>query len=252
MTTEIATIELTDIGLDERAQKVYLALLELGVDSVQNIAKKAAVERTGVYGVLVELIRLGLVSETKVGKKRAFVAENPARLSQLAAERQKAVEGMLPALQSLWQATDVRPRMRYYEGREGMRSVIEDTLTAPDKQLLGILSAEDLYAAVGERWFEDYTKRRIKENFSLRVVRTQAKDLGERWPSSTTAKRELRYAPDGMVFSMTIYIYGNKVAILSTRKENFALVIESDEYAQTQRLLFEALWQISTKTDRNP
>jgi len=37
----------------------------------------------------------------------------------------------------------------------------------------------------------------------------------------------------------------NAVAMLSSTRENFALVIESAEYAEMQRNLFEGLWSAS-------
>ncbi len=46
-----------------------------------------------------------------------------------------------------------------------------------------------------------------------------------------------------------MYVYGNKVALLSTRQENFGMIIESDEFATHQRQLFEALWQISSPVE---
>jgi len=123
--------------------------------------------------------------------------------------------------------------------------VIEDTLNSPDKQLKGILSAEDLFETLGERWMENYTQQRIKNGLSLKVIRSKAKEVGERWPTSKKDNRELRYTPSNMVFSMTMYVYGNKVALLSTRNENYGMIIEPDEFSTQQKQLFEALWQIS-------
>lgn len=244
MTTELTTA-LTQLNFDPREQAIYLALLKLGTASVQEIAETASVERTGIYAILERFIAQGLVTETIVGKKRRFVAQDPKRLTELLREKQAALTEILPELQAIWTASDVRPRVRYYQGTEGMRSVIEDTIAGPKQELLGILSAEDLFATLGERWMENYTKQRVKQGFSLRVVRSEQKEVGERWPTSTKERRELRYAPPAMIFSMTMYIYGNKVAMLSTRHENFGMIIESDEFATHQRNLFEALWQVS-------
>lgn len=246
MTTDEQAGVLTQLGLNEREQAVYLALLEIGMGSAAQIAHNAELERTGVYGVLEALERLGLVGQQLVGKKRYFVAQNPQQLLTLLETRREALKAILPELKGRWRATDVRPRVRYYEGVEGMRTVLDDTLTSKDKELLGILSTEDLFTTVGQRWMDNYTKRRVKQRFHLRVVRSAQKEVGERWPTSAQEHRELRYTPEGMVFSMTMYVYGNKVALLSTRQENFGMIIESDELATHQHHLFEALWQIST------
>ncbi len=246
MTTVSITTALEEIGLDNRSQRTYLALMELGVASVQTLAKQAGLERTGVYGILRALAELGLVSESTLGKKRAFTAESPLKLLAIQRRRTDALTAVMPELQSHWNTTDLRPKQRLYEGAEGMRTVLEDTLTVRSKELLGILSAKDLFHAVGERWFEGYTKKRIDTGLKLRVVRSKEREVGKRWPSGKQFNRELRWSPESLVFTTTIYVYDNKVAILSTKRENFGLIIESDEYAQTQRLLFEALWQLST------
>jgi hypothetical protein len=41
---------------------------------------------------------------------------------------------------------------------------------------------------------------------------------------------------------MTSYIYDNKVAIISSRREDFAMTMESEEFATMQRNLFEVFW----------
>src|SRR3990167_1777538 len=162
MTTNITPLNLTQIGLNDRQERVYLALLELGSGSVQMIDKKAGVERTGVYGVLRKLQNLGLIGETTLGKKRAFVAENPNRLLTLQEEKLAATHAILPDLQSLWQAPDIRPAVRYYEGIEGMRTVLTDTYASGINDLSGILSMTDLDQTVGARWMDQMVKQRVR------------------------------------------------------------------------------------------
>lgn len=245
MTTDERSLALSQFGLSDRQQAIYLALLEVGAGSVATIAAQAKVERTGVYGALESLERLGLVAKQRVGTKQQWIAQNPKQLESILRQRQHTIKEVLPELQALWKTTDVRPRFQYFEGIDGMRTVLEDTLTTPNRELYGILSAEDLFATVGQRWMDQYVKRRIKGKIHLRVMRSPQKEVGEQWPTSTQDHRELRYTPEGMVFSMTMYVYGNKVVLLSTRQENFGMIIESDEFATQQRFLFEALWQIS-------
>jgi len=53
-------------------------------------------------------------------------------------------------------------------------------------------------------------------------------------------------SPPRDVLSMRDLIIGpGAVAMLSSTRENFALVIESAEYAEMQRNLFEVLWSAS-------
>ena len=79
----------------------------------------------------------------------------------------------------------------------------------------------------------------------LRVVRSATKDLHSYWSDNPDDLRILRYAPEAFRFSMTTYIYDSKVALISSREENFAMTIESAEFATMQTGLFETLWLAS-------
>lgn len=95
---------------------------------------------------------------------------------------------------------------------------------------------------------DDYVKRRVEKGYILNVIRSKPKEVAPDWPSGPAENRDLRYPPENMVFDMTTYIYDNKVGLISTEKENFGLIIESEEFSKTMKYLFEALWQISIPT----
>ena len=85
-----------------------------------------------------------------------------------------------------------------------------------------------------------------------RVVRSRASDIHAHWKDSAEDLRELRFAPEDFETSMTTYIYDETVTIISSRRENFAMTIESAEFAALQRQLFEALWSASTPSKGGP
>ena len=59
------TKDLSQLGLTQNQAKVYLACLQLGVDTVWHIAKFANLKRPTVYLILDDLGQKGLVSKTK-------------------------------------------------------------------------------------------------------------------------------------------------------------------------------------------
>ena len=155
------------------------------------------------------------------------------------------MQDILPQLKSFQQSKGKRPTIRMYEGIEGVKAVFEDTLTSRYKTLLGILSMADLYKIPGKKYMDHYVERRIAKDYSLRVIRSEQKDIEETWPSSTSELRSLRYAPQGIIFPMTMYIYDQKVGIIGTEKEAFGTIIESADFYQTQKNLFEIVWDVS-------
>ena len=57
--------------------------------------------------------------------------------------------------------------------------------------------------------------------------------------------REIRIAPKKINFSMGYWIYENKVAFISSKKECFGFIIESKEFTEMMSSQHEAIWKIS-------
>jgi sugar-specific transcriptional regulator TrmB len=241
---------LMDIGLTETEVRFYLAALELGQAPIRDVAAKAGIGRTNAYDVFARLAEHRLVSEvpSESGRSLLIAAETPDRILAMLEVRRKELEHILPELRSLHNHSASKPKVRYYQGLEGIKSVLEETLACRSPELLGLISMRDLYEVPGREWMDDLVHRRIEAGVKLRVVRAYSSDLHEMWPESSSDHRLLRYAPPGFAFSMTSYIYDEKVAIISSRRENFAMTIESGEFAQMQTGLFETLWTVSTPT----
>lgn len=238
---------LIDLGLHETEARFYLAALELGQAPMRDVAAKAGISRTNAYDVFARLLEQRLVSQVPGSSSRSMVivAEAPERVIEMVEERRKRLEAVLPELRSLHNRSASKPKVRFYKGSEGIKTVLNETTTCRSKQLLGILSMRDLYEVPGRAWMDDLVRRRIEAGVFLRVIRSPANDLHQLWPESATDLRALRYAPPEFVFTMTTYVFDNKVALISSRKENFAMTIESEEFATMQRHFFEVLWAAS-------
>ncbi|MDO8524410.1 MAG: helix-turn-helix domain-containing protein [bacterium] len=244
--SEITKI-LTQFGLTSNQIKVYLALLELGEGKVGDIAKKAHILRPTTYEVLGQLEEVGVVNQHNRHNVRLHMAEPPIKLEKILESRKKAIHSVLPELESMYNTGGFKPKIRYYEGVEGYKTVYEDTLTVSGKRLFGILSMQDLFDTVGEKYMNDYTKCRIEKGIHLQVIRSEAKESKPIWKNSEKEFRSLRFAPEDFVFPLTMYIYDNKVSLMSSRRENFGLIIESKEFMQTQKALFDVLWRVCSR-----
>lgn len=236
---------LAKLGVHGKQARFYLAALELGQAPVRLIAEKSGIGRTTAYDVLAKLQQQGLVSQVEKGGIRYVTAEDPARLLRILDERRQTLEGLLPELRSVYNLSTVKPRIRFYEGVEGIKTVLYDTLSSRSKHLLGILSMVDLLDVPGRDEMEDYIVRRIASGIFLKVLRSREKEVGNIWPTRAADLRELRYTPPGLVFTMTTYVYDQKVSVISSRRENFGMIIESQEFAKMQENLFMVLWQVS-------
>ena len=57
--------------------------------------------------------------------------------------------------------------------------------------------------------------------------------------------REIRFLPTYVDLKSALYVYGNTVALISTKKEQTAAIIHSTDLAYSLNQLFTFLWSIS-------
>lgn len=241
------TKTLAEFGLSPNQVKIYLALLELGEAKVQDISKKGQVLRTTTYEILEQLKNIGLVSQYNRQGARIYMAEPPRSLERILADKQKTIADILPELESMYNISGFKPKIRFYEGLEGYKTVYDDTLHAKSKKLSAILSMQDMFDKLGEKYMVNYIARRVEAGIHLNVIRIGPHEVKPIWPDAPEEFRQVRLAPAGFVFPLTMYVYDNKVSLMSTKRENFGLIIESREFMQTQKALFDVLWQTSRK-----
>lgn len=242
----VSTDILKDFGLTDNEAKVYMACLELGTSSVQDLAKKSGVKRTTVYTTIEGLKQKGLVSQTKKGKKTLFVAESPDSLVKLSERRHKQIKKILPELKSIYNIAGDKPKLRFFEGKEGYLAVYENILKEKPKEFLGIASYEDFFKHVDPEYEDAWTARRISLGISLRWLDFETEHVMEHAYDGKESLRELRLLPKKFPFKSTIFIYNDKVAILSGgQKEFMAIEIGHPEFYHTFKQIFEILWEVA-------
>jgi HTH-type transcriptional regulator, sugar sensing transcriptional regulator len=246
--------ELVQIGLDPKAASLYLAILEMHEPTVAEVARVTDTNRTTAYDLVNSLVQRGmvqLVASSRTNRRantKVIKPQNPDKLLTDWLQTKVLLDKVVPQLQALQERSGPFPRTTYFEGAEGMRHALFETLTW-GSDLCGIMSMDDLHKGIGRPATDDYVRERWKRKIWLRVVRSHEKDVDEGWESSDEEFRRARYAPDTYVYNMTMLIGADKVIMLSSRRENFALKIESAEYAEMQRNLFEILWGVSSDPD---
>lgn len=238
---------LAAIGLDEKECRFYLAALELGSASVTSVASRAGVTRTNGYDLLERLERRGLLTQVDgPGGARRIVAADPEVLIRDWERTRSMLDDVVPQLQSLYNSSPYKPRVRLHEGVEGIRRAIWATLECRSGVLLGILSMHELMEVPGASWMAQYIAERVRRGIRLDVVRSHSRETQTIWPASAAELRELRYAPADIDLGMTAYICDDTVTYVSSRRENFALTTESPELAELQRSMFRSLWAVSS------
>ena len=239
--------QLEQIGLGGKKAEVYLAVLQLGKATVMQIAKKARNKRPTTYDILEDLLAQNLVTQTFEGKKRYFVAEDPSNLKQIIAKQEAKIDQLLPELSSLYNLTPHKPKIRYYEGVEGVRQIYEEYLKANQKTIYYFGSVKDEIELLGKEYMKDWVKRRIKQGIKIKAIRFKEKELPiKEFKHGKQYLRDLRFFPFEIKEPFNnIVIFNNKVAITSSRKESYGVIIESAELATSMKYIWQVVWGVS-------
>lgn len=241
--------ELQNLGLSEKESLVYLAALELGPETVQNIAKKAGINRATTYLQIKSLKEKGLMSEFEKGKKTFFAAESPDQLGRLLNVWEKEldfkkaeVQRILPALKDMFDGAGERPKVRFFEGTEGARAIQLNFLATKSKKIEAFSNLDKLLE-VFPKHEQDYSARRISQGIKSRLIYTR-KDGPFAGDTDPAKLREAKYLPpEKLPLEADITIYDDKVALSSYKAKPISVVIEDKEIANTLRAVFEVIWE---------
>jgi len=236
--------EIKKLGLSDKEVKVYLAVLELGQASVAEIAAHSGVVRVTVYVILEELKKKGLVSTFLKGKKTYFSVEPPERLSNLFEIEEKRIKEsfsglkkIIPDLKKIYESRGERPKIRFFEGSEGINSLREDILKTKTKFLHQILPLDIIAKNLSERKFQN---EKVKKLYNISSKSIYYNKKGKIFPEKS-GKAEYKFLADK--FETEIIIYGEKTAFINVKKKPIGIIIDDFSVSQTIKTFFEVLWK---------
>lgn len=246
-------------GLSDKAATIYYALLERGGAYPSALAKEARINRSTVYKILLDLSVKGLVTEIKKGSKLFYQIEKPQKLLRYAkmnVERSKEMQGvaedLLPELEGLYSLTSNKPKITYFEGKEGLLAVYEDHVRVEEPyEMVAWANTAHLGDFFPEDFFTFYKKEKERIGIPARgitpdtakdeeFIPTQYAEISKKiWP-------QVRHIPAAQFpFKSEITVYGtNKVSILNLENRNYSgVIIEDPTIHNMMRMMFELSWQ---------
>ena len=243
--------QLEKIGMADKEAKVFLASLELGSSSVQEIAKKADINRATTYVIIEKLMKKGLMSSVEKGKKTYFQTEDPKRLLKLLEEQEEGLrrkeeefKKYLPELETLYNIAEEKPKVRFFEGKEGLITIQKDILRSKFDNIVEFIpldQSHEIFPPGSQDHRQQMRKISAKTIYSSKSKRIITKD-------SFTEVRSIPF--EKFPFSTEVVIYGNKVALASHEGKLIGVIIESKEIASSLKTIFNLAWEATEKYQR--
>ncbi|MFA5842179.1 MAG: helix-turn-helix domain-containing protein [Candidatus Gracilibacteria bacterium] len=235
------------LGLSESEGKVYMALLELGGGYVSTVARQSKLPRVNCYHTLENLFKKGLVNFMTKNKVRFYSAEPPQKMVNMLEEKTTYARKLLPELLSVTNALAFKPKIKYFEGMDGVKTILEDTLTAKS-EMLGYSNLKGAAELFGD-YIKIYAQKKMKKRLKTRLICPSSKEAFEYtkryYPTQFPEEliEILFINPREFWFEHEIMIYDNKVAVISLNKEELVgMIFESPVYARSQTAIFNLAW----------
>lgn len=242
------------IGLTTRDKRVYEALLTTPGSSLRAIAETTGINRGSVYESVKELVSSGLVASVQSGSRQQFIAQDPALILELLEEkRQTTIQAERLAnkyisniARHLPESTVAPAFAVYYEGDEGVASILRDvlkTMRSSKNRHYYVISSKRIRAYMYHN-FHNYTQQRIKANIQVSVIA-----VGEGGSQDFLSNRVWMPEGEGDTNCYTI-MYDTKTAFISISEENVlsGIVIDNEGVTNLQKLQFSRLWDQITNS----
>jgi len=235
---------LRELGFSKNEAKVYLAVLRLGVANITEIARESSIIRTALYIYVDKLLKQDLLQKTFKGKRIYYIPQNPKKILTILEKRKRKAKEILPLLVDLHNTSSKKPTVKFYEGKEGMRSIYREMTKTP-KRLWSIFSADRYYTVFSEKDGGEFLKNIYESGGELRDLVENTKE-GKRYVENGIVDNigKSKLLPKDFLFDVDLLVSGDKIAMISLINL-IGVVIENKEMAKLQRNFLKFIWKSS-------
>ncbi|MEN9561257.1 MAG: hypothetical protein RIQ56_530 [Candidatus Parcubacteria bacterium] len=238
---------LAENGFSQKEAQVYIATLALGEAPLAKIAEKAHLERTTVYSIVSAMKEKGIVSLIKRRGIQYVSALPPRVLIDRFKHSVHRAELVLPQLLNLAYSSPLKPRIRLYEGMNGLKEILREFSYSKEQPMV-FTDYEQMPAELDRYIRREVVPQRRKLGVVAHLIaprnatniRIQSED------SSRHAEHRLIDFPRAKNPIEILLFEKSMIGFLSfTQQEVFGLLIDSAAIYQTLRNLFELVWDIA-------
>ena len=238
---------LKELGLSEGEIKVYSAVLESGISSLNKIQQKTGIERRNIYDILNKLIEKGFISYTSEKGKRTYQCTHPNKILGAIEEKENSLKELkmeLPKITELFNATKIPIRAEVFRGNESLKTLLEEMLNYKKSYWMGGNSGVEKTNL--KIWFSHWMNKRIEKKhwiYDLADYGTSLENLGLNEKKFARQYYKKQFLPKNLNSPLVIAIFGNKVAQILWSDQSFAFVIESKEIKDSFMKYFNYFWK---------
>ena len=237
---------LKEFGLSDNEATVYIALLKAGISTANRISELSGLKRSTAYDNLNLLISKGIVSVINKGMTHYYESAEPEKILYLLDEKRSRIKEIIPKLKALKESTKEKTGVTYFEGKKGVLTVLNDIID--QKKELWFIGSRKKASTVLEHYPDNFILKRAEHKIFLRAVLAE-EDIGH--PAYKEKQiielSNIKFSKELNGSSSNVFIYGNRVAFMSSGQNPVGIIIINSEILEQQKRIFEILWKIAKK-----
>lgn len=249
---------LITIGLKELEINCYLGLLKKSPQRASELAKRLETPKATVLAALQRLSdKFGVVKKYKQKNSFLFLVEDALdlikfleRQSAELTSQQKAARQLLPYLRSLQNFEVAKPKIYYFEGKEGLKQAFNQVLEEAD-EIIGYGSLEDDIKYL-PKVYPEYYQKRVAKKIPVKGIMPATAFNNHETLTKKEEQRHLRQThliPPEFNYPIQVNIY-KRTAVFFSLEENFALMIKSRAIAECLKKIFEYAFAFTGRMDQ--
>lgn len=244
---------LSQIGLDEKEQHIFLALHRNGALPVSTLAKKSGVERTGCYYILNQLEKEGLIGRTERSGVKVYFTKGDdviedyiAKKSEYFHKLKEDYQDIAPTLHALRLHESNTPSIEIYEGNKGIRQSFRDMKRILEQEELleiRLIATDTFNEELGGSILKEVSGNFIatlqKKNIRLKSLIAKGNIVKEHFINNSILE-DISNLPTSNQAS-NIYLIGNHIFILSFHDTPVGIQIRHGVIAKLMHFVFDTL-----------
>lgn len=245
----------TALGFTKKEEKIFLTLYKLGTVPASTVAKHTRIERTGVYKILRQMTKKGIINHTKKKGVSHFFIPWP-QVLQSYLHQQKSqfeqLEQVLPDIeQELLQYETQRyphlPKISLYDGIDGIQSLynnIYETVISNKYLVIKFFASNTFESQTSvhmtlKNYYQNIFQKLKKKKVTIDTYLGNGILIMEQI-TKTNNIGNLSDLPAGNS-AVNIFVVGKIIYLIIFKDIPFGIKIDSEDVANTMHFLFEKL-----------
>lgn len=243
------------LGLSQKEELIYRTLFSFPLGcNVATLSNATHIPRGTLYGLLEIMTSRGITQQTRHGGK--FYRASPlSDLENLLQTRVTQAQDELVRFNNskenfkkLVGTPIVHPKFTFAEGQSALVQTYFSALQNNEKFIRAIFPEKSVLNKLGRKTVEEFRRNRLARNIQVRsLVSKLDKERDSLLETSEENKMSTRWLPEDYKFSTTILIFDNSVIFFTVQDETISARIESKEYSETMKSLFDTIWDSTKK-----